>query len=163
VTDAHCSQFIFGLVGATASVLIAYILPAAIFLSASSRPALLGQKDPDAARAHQGAHQLLLSVCDYTASYLVRLWRMRDYYLAAMAGSPSDGSTVCHLSNADRQGESSAFVTCKRRSAPKWMTKPHFYPTDALATIGCHSCCQHPPRNHRRRDRSLHVSCAPAV
>ena len=40
-------QFIFGLVGATASVLIAYVLPAAIFLSASSRPALLGAQDPD--------------------------------------------------------------------------------------------------------------------
>jgi len=52
------SQFIFGLVGATASVLIAYILPAGIFLSASSRPALLGQKDPDATRAHQGVRAL---------------------------------------------------------------------------------------------------------
>ena len=50
------AQFIFGLVGATASVLIAYILPAGIFLSASSRPALLGQKDP-AASAFQGVHK----------------------------------------------------------------------------------------------------------
>ena len=43
-------QFIFGLVGATASVLIAYVLPAAIFLSASARPALLGPQGVDAPR-----------------------------------------------------------------------------------------------------------------
>ena len=35
-------------------MLIAYILPAGVFLSASSRPALLSQKDP-AAGAYQGA------------------------------------------------------------------------------------------------------------
>ena len=43
-------QFIFGLLGATASVLIAYVLPAAIFLSASARPALLGPQGIDAPR-----------------------------------------------------------------------------------------------------------------
>ena len=150
------TQFIFGLVGATASVLIAYILPAAIFLSASSRPALLGQKDPDAARAHQGAHQLLLSVCDYTASYLISCGECE---IIAMAGSPSDASTVCHLSNADRQAESSAFVTCKRRSVPRQMTKPHLYPTGCA----CHDrlprlLADTPPCDHRRRDRSSHVS-----
>lgn len=43
-------EFIFGLVGATASVLIAYVLPAAIFLSATARPALLGPQGVDAPR-----------------------------------------------------------------------------------------------------------------
>jgi hypothetical protein len=39
-------EFIFGLLGSTASVLIAYMLPAALFLSLSSRPALLVQLNP---------------------------------------------------------------------------------------------------------------------
>jgi len=39
-------EFIFGLVGSTASVFIAYILPAMLFLSLSGRPALLHQLNP---------------------------------------------------------------------------------------------------------------------
>jgi hypothetical protein len=40
-------EFIFGLLGSTASVMIAYMLPAALFLSLSGRPALLKQLNPD--------------------------------------------------------------------------------------------------------------------
>lgn len=40
-------EFIFGLTGSTASVVIAYLLPAALFLSLSGRPALLTQLNPD--------------------------------------------------------------------------------------------------------------------
>jgi hypothetical protein len=40
-------EFIFGLLGSTASVVIAYMLPAALFLSLSGRPALLTQLNPD--------------------------------------------------------------------------------------------------------------------
>lgn len=39
-------EFIFGLVGSTASVFIAYVLPALLFLHLSSRSALLRQLDP---------------------------------------------------------------------------------------------------------------------
>ena len=39
-------EFIFGLVGSTASVFIAYLLPAILFLSLSGRPALLSQLNP---------------------------------------------------------------------------------------------------------------------
>ena len=40
-------EFIFGLLGSTASVVIAYMLPAALFLSLSGRPALLTQLNPE--------------------------------------------------------------------------------------------------------------------
>lgn len=39
-------EFIFGLVGSTASVFIAYLLPAILYLSLSGRPALLSQLNP---------------------------------------------------------------------------------------------------------------------
>ncbi len=43
-------EFIFGLTGSTASVVIAYVLPAALFLSLSGRPALLNQLNPEDVR-----------------------------------------------------------------------------------------------------------------
>ncbi len=46
-------EFVFGLTGSTASVVIAYILPSLMFLSLSGRPALLSQLDPDDVRTGQ--------------------------------------------------------------------------------------------------------------
>ena len=59
-------EFIFGLAGSTASVLIAYILPAAIFLIASSSPkgptgTLVSIQSPPHAIAAQSAHSQHLS------------------------------------------------------------------------------------------------------
>lgn len=56
-------EFIFGLVGSTASVFIAYILPAMLFLSLSGRPALLHQLNPADVATGDRPHRVPCQFC----------------------------------------------------------------------------------------------------